>query len=217
VPAIFPRWTNKIPLIAGIGVPAAATAAIAAIWYWWSPAYTDAGYQPKQPVRFSHALHAGDVGLDCRYCHNTVEEAAHAAIPPAQTCMNCHSQVLTDAPQLEGVRRAYDGGQPLEWVRVHMLPDYVFFDHSPHVAAGVGCMSCHGRVDTMEVVAQDQPLSMGWCLDCHREDYEDHLRPLDRVTDMTWNPAVETYDYKTDPNRSRKELNPPVHCSGCHR
>lgn len=220
MPAIFPRWTNNIPIAAGLLAPLAGAGLIFAVWYWFSPSYTDVGYRPEQPVPYSHKLHAGDMGIDCRYCHNTVEQAAHAAIPPAATCMNCHdSAVKADSVRLEPIRAAYNGGKgdgpPVEWTRVHQLPDYAYFAHSPHVAAGVGCASCHGRVDKMVVVEMDQPLSMGWCLDCHR-DPEPHLRPLDQVTNMNWNPAEQAYDAGRDPKRKR-QVNPPLHCSGCHR
>lgn len=215
MPAIFPRWTNKIPLAIGIAGPILGAAVIFAVWYWFSPLYTDTGYRPEQPVHYSHKLHAGQMGMDCRYCHNTVEEAAHAAIPPTQTCMNCHSQVKTTSPKLALVRRSYETGESIPWVRVHQLPDYAYFNHSPHVAAGVGCASCHGRVDQMEVVEMDQPLSMGWCLDCHRNP-EPHLRPKSEVTNMSYDPVAAGYDYKTDPERTRLPA-PPVNCSGCHR
>jgi len=216
VPAIFPRWTNKIPLVAAIAGPIVASGLIFGIWYWFSPEYTDVGYRPRQPVEFSHKLHAGEMGLDCRYCHNTVERSAHAAVPPSATCMNCHSQVATDSTLLEPIRKSYETEQPVEWVRVHQLPDYAFFDHRPHLAAGVGCASCHGRIDQMTVVEMAKPLSMGWCLECHR-DPEPHLRPLDQITNMRWDSASAGYDYKSDAERERKELNPPEHCSGCHR
>ena len=216
MPAIFPRWTNKIPLVAAIAGPIIASAAIFGVWYWFSPEFTDAGYRPEQPVPFSHKLHAGEIGLDCRYCHNTVERSPHAAVPPTQTCMNCHSQVATDAPELEPIRNSYETGESMQWVRVHQIPDYAFFDHRPHLAAGVGCASCHGRIDQMTVVEMSKPLSMGWCLECHR-DPDSHLRPLDQITNMTWDSTLSDYDWKSDATRERKELNPPEHCSGCHR
>src|SRR5690606_3885340 len=205
-----------IPLVAAIAGPIVAAGAIFTVWYWFSPYYTDAGYRPEQPVPFSHKLHAGEMGLDCRYCHNTVERSAHAAVPPTQTCMNCHSQVATESPALEPIRHSYEHGEPVEWVRVHQLPDYAFFDHRPHLAAGVGCVSCHGRIDQMTVVEMAKPLSMGWCLECHR-DYEPNLRPLDRITDLSYHPALAGYDWQANPERKRKELNPPEHGSGCHR
>lgn len=215
MPAIFPRWTNNIPLAIGLLAPIVGASLIFVVWYWFSPKYTDVGYRPEQPVPYSHKLHAGEMGIDCRYCHNTVEQAAHAAIPPTATCMNCHSQVKTESLRLKKVRESYESGDPIEWVRVHQLADYAYFNHAPHVAAGVGCASCHGRVDKMVVVEMDQPLSMGWCLECHRNP-EPHLRPVDQVTNMYWDPAVEDYDPKRDPDRKR-QVNPPVHCSGCHR
>lgn len=190
-------------------------AVVLAVWYWFSPKFTDAGYSPKQPVAYSHKLHAGDLGLDCRYCHNTVEQAPHAAVPPTATCMNCHRVVLNNSPKLAPVRASFESDMPIAWVRVHMLPDYVYFDHSAHMAAGVGCTECHGRVDQMKVVQQFAPLSMSWCLDCHRNP-SPHLRPRDQITNMSWDANATHYDPNADPTRTRR-VEPPVHCSGCHR
>ncbi|MCC6746188.1 MAG: cytochrome c3 family protein [Deltaproteobacteria bacterium] len=212
---IFPRWTNKIPLILGGAVPMGGIVVVAAVWYWGSPKYTDVGYQPEQPVAFSHQQHAGELGMDCRYCHSTVERGAFAAIPPTQTCMNCHATIRKDSPKLAPVRQSAATGKPIEWVRVHMLPDYAYFDHSVHLAAGVGCASCHGRIDQMPVVRQDQSLSMGWCLECHRNPTP-HLRPKGQITNMAYSPAEAKYDAAKDPQRTRT-LKPPVYCSGCHR
>lgn len=195
------------PLILGV--------VVFGIWYWGSPNYTDVGYAPKQPVPFSHKLHAGDLGVDCRYCHNTVERGALAAVPPTKTCMNCHKLVAKDSPRLELVRNSAATGQPIKWRRVHMLPDYAFFNHSVHLAAGVGCKSCHGRVDQMKVVRQEQTLSMGWCLECHR-DPAPQLRPVSQITNMTWDARAAGYRPEADAARKRK-VNPPTHCSGCHR
>ena len=215
MPAIFPRWTNNVPIAIGLLAPLAGAGLIFAVWYWFSPWYTDVGYRPEQPVPYSHKLHAGDMGMDCRYCHNTVERAAMAAIPPSSTCMNCHDLVKTESARLEKVRESDKTGTPVPWVRVHQLPDFAYFNHSAHLAAGVGCASCHGRVDQMTVVAMEQPLSMAWCLDCHR-DPKPNLRPLDQITNMAWSPETTPYDADRDPNRRRK-VNPPTHCSGCHR
>lgn len=182
---MFPRWANyALPgvvlmiLGGGLYLPVA-------LGLGGSPKTTAVGYAPAQPIPYSHALHAGKLGIDCRYCHTTVENAAFAAIPPTQTCMNCHASVKTDSPYLAPLRESWKTGKPVEWVKIHDLPDYAFFNHSAHINHGVGCVSCHGRVDQMDVVSQVQPLSMGWCLDCHREP-ERHLRPLDKVTDMAW-------------------------------
>ena len=210
---IFPRWTNRAPLAVGVGAPIALVAAIFSVWYWFSPKYTDAGYAPIQPVPYSHKQHAGDLGIDCRYCHNTVERAAFAALPPTRTCMNCHTLVLKDSLKLAPVRSSFASGAPIEWTKVHMLPQYAYFDHSVHVAAGVGCVSCHGRIDQMKVVQQVAPVSMSWCLECHRNPTP-NLRPVSEVTSMTWHDRE--YDPDRDPARTRK-LDPPRHCSGCHR
>lgn len=188
---VFPRWANyllPVLLLAGLG---GATYVPVLLVLGFSPYTTDVGYQPTQPVPFSHALHAGQLGMDCRYCHSTVDQAAFAAVPPTQTCMNCHASIKADSPRLAKVRESFATGKPVEWKKVHDLPDYAYFDHSVHVNKGVGCATCHGRVDKMEVVTQVQPLSMGWCLDCHRAP-EKHLRPREEVTNMTWNPQGAT-------------------------
>src|SRR5689334_6296483 len=165
---VFPRWANKtVPLFGVLGLSAPVYLTFL-IWYGASPKTTDVGYAPVQPVPYSHALHAGQLGLDCRYCHNTVEQAAHAAIPATSTCMNCHKSVHTKSEKLAPVRESYETGSAVEWIKVHDLPDYVYFNHSAHVTRGVGCVTCHGRIDQMEVVYQHEPLSMSWCLTCHR-------------------------------------------------
>jgi hypothetical protein len=154
----------------------------------FSPKTTAVGYAPDQPVPYSHALHVGKLGLDCRYCHNTVESTPFASLPPTQTCINCHANIKTESPALKPIRESWATGKPVEWTKIHDLPDYAYFNHSAHVNRGVGCVSCHGRIDQMDVVMQAQPLSMGWCLDCHRQP-ERHLRPKDQVTNMAWNPV----------------------------
>lgn len=212
---IFPRWTNRIPLAIGVGAPVVLSAVVGVVWYWFSPYYTDVGYSPKQPVPFSHKLHAGDLGLDCRYCHNTVERGAYAAIPPTATCMNCHAQILPLSPKLAPVRESFASGEPVEWVRVHMLPDYAFFNHSVHLSAGVGCAECHGRVDQMKEVEQVQPLSMGWCLECHKNP-EPRLRPKDQITNMAWS-REEAGPIPSFEEVHGRKPSPPFHCSGCHR
>jgi hypothetical protein len=212
---IFPRWTNLVPLALAVALPAGAVATVGGAWYWFSPKYTDVGYQPEQPVAYSHALHAGRLGMDCRYCHDTAERAGYAAVPPTQTCMNCHAVVKKDSPLLEKVRASWETGEPLHWQRVHILPDYAYFNHSAHLAAGVGCVSCHGRVDQMEVVRQEKPLSMSWCLDCHRNPTP-NLRPRSEVTNMAWDAKAAGYDPAKDPARTR-QVKPPQYCSGCHR
>jgi len=212
---IFPEWTNKLPTYLAIGVVVLAAAAVAFVWYYFSPWYTDVGYRPLQPVPYSHKLHADDLGLDCRYCHNSVEVSPHANVPPTQTCMNCHTLILPESERLLPVRESFSMKLPLQWVRVHRLPDYAYFDHSAHLRAGVGCVSCHGNVAQMKVVSQKQPLSMGWCLDCHRHP-DEHLRPHEELTDMYWQPPADQAEYAKKV-RMEKNINPPVVCSGCHR
>lgn len=156
----------------------------------FDPNTTDVGYAPEQPVPFSHALHAGQLGMDCRYCHSTVEKAAFAAIPPTATCMNCHTTIHATSPRLAPVRESYNTGKPVDWVKIHDIPDFATFNHSIHVNKGIGCVTCHGRIDKMEVVKQVNSLSMSWCLDCHRAP-EKNLRPRDQVTNMTWDPVKD--------------------------
>ena len=143
----------------------------------------------EQPIPFNHKHHVQQVGLDCRYCHGSVEEAAYAGFPPTKTCMTCHSQLFTDAPMLEPARESWRTGESIAWVKVHDLPDFAYFDHSIHVAKGVGCTSCHGEIDEMPLVWQENTLHMGWCLDCHRAP-EKNVRPREHVFDMDWETPV---------------------------
>ena len=212
---IFPEWTNKVHIIIAFVIIVAIATGVSFFWYFGSPKYTDVGYRPVQPVEYSHKLHAGDLGMDCRYCHTSVETSAKAIIPPTQTCMNCHSFVKGDGVKITPVTESWGNGTPIEWIRVHKLPDYAFFDHSAHLRAGVGCFSCHGNIDQMEVVKQVEPLSMGWCLDCHRNP-DMHLRPLDQITNMNWQAGAGQLEYAKRIKEERN-INPPVDCSGCHR
>ena len=206
---LFPRALNLIPLIAEGGLGVGGAVATGAIWYYASPANLQVGYAPKQPIDYSHKLHADELGIDCRYCHSNVERSQEAMIPPTQTCMGCHAVVKPDSPKLAALRSSWESGEPVPWVRVHKLPDHAFFDHSVHVAVGVGCVSCHGRIDQMDVVRLDKPISMGWCLECHR-DPTPNLRPREEVTNMTWEPSASE-------ELAQAEVHPPEHCSGCHR
>lgn len=205
---------------------ALALLAIAGTAYYATPKYWRVGYEPIQPIRFSHKLHAGDLGMDCLYCHNHVEESPHGNVPSTQTCLNCHGEkrgnIRALEPAFAPLRAAAATGRPIRWARVHRVPDYAYFNHAVHVRRGVSCVSCHGRVDEMEVVRHVEPLSMGWCLDCHRNPAP-HLRPADAVTDLDWSAD-------TDPrfrDGSREEfvdhllhevgIQPPENCAGCHR
>lgn len=169
----------------------------------------------EQPVPFSHQHHVAGIGIDCRYCHTSVEDSAFAGIPPTKTCMNCHSQLFTEAPTLEPIRESFRTGEPIRWTRVHDLPDFAYFNHSIHVSKGVACVTCHGPVDKMALAWQEASLQMEWCLDCHRNP-ERYLRPREAVFLTSWEPPedrpnlgaelVELYDVR-----------PRTDCSTCHR
>jgi hypothetical protein len=182
------------------------------------------GYQPVQPVPFPHDVHVKQVGMDCRYCHSFVEVAAHSNVPTTQVCMNCHQQIQKDSPKLQAVRDSWQTGRPIEWVQVHKTPDYVYFNHSAHVNRGVSCVSCHGKVNEMPVVYHSQPLSMAWCLDCHRHP-ENALRPVDQVTNLDWVPPVKPGQTPAEAQvaqglelKKAWNINPPDgNCAGCHR
>ncbi len=212
---IFPRWINKLPLLGAVAVPLAGLLAVGGVWYYFSPRYTDVGYMPRQPVSYSHALHVGELGLDCRYCHASVEVSPVANVPPTKVCMNCHSLIKRDSERLAPIRDSIASNRPVRWVRVHMLPDYAYFDHSVHIHAGVGCKSCHGGVDRMVEVEQVEPLSMSWCLDCHRNP-DPHLRPRDQVTNMQWVAPKNQLELAAA-IRAERGIEPPLDCSGCHR
>ena len=213
---VFPRWTNRLPGQIIFGLLLIGGAVTAGLTYYFTPKYTRVGYQPTQPVPFSHAIHVNQLGLDCRYCHDGVEKSWYSNVPAAETCMNCHSAVRASDPRLEPVRASYkDEGKPVEWVQIHKLPDYAFFNHSVHVNRGVSCVECHGRVDQMDEVRHEKHFSMTFCLDCHR-DPEKRLRPLDKITDLA-------YDRSLDPENKDRNLVKEWHiktsenCSACHR
>ena len=212
---IFERWTNDLPLRIAAASLVAGGLVVVGVWYFFSPKYTDVGYQPEQPVPYSHKLHAGDLGINCLYCHATVDRAPVAVVPPTQICMNCHRTVKRDSPLLAAIRDSSSSGRPMRWVRVHNLAGFAYFDHRPHIRAGVGCASCHGRIDKMDVVAQDQPLSMSWCLDCHRNPAP-YLRPAHEVTNMDWTPGKDQVQSAARITKE-KRLAPPLDCTGCHR
>ena len=176
---------------------------------------TNQGVARVQPVQFSHSHHVSSMGVDCRYCHTSVENSDFANIPPTKTCMNCHSQIWTGSPELELVRASYRTDTSIPWVRVHDLPDFVFFNHSIHVKKGVGCETCHGRIDQMPLVYQKNSLEMRWCLDCHRNP-EKYVRPREFVTKMGYEPAEsqETLGPKLVKEYNIQKLET---CWTCHR
>ena len=199
---LFPTWVNKMVILgfASVGLFVGYLATIG--FFATHPRVINVGHMPEQPIPFSHALHAGKLKLDCRYCHNTVEKAAHAAIPASATCGNCHggkdrvkkgaslAAVHLKSEKLAPLRKSLETGEPVEWLRVHEVPGFVYFNHSAHVTRGVSCVECHGRIDKMEVVYQAKPLSMKWCLDCHRNP-DESVRPVEQVTNLGWNPNEE--------------------------
>ncbi len=214
---LFPKSVNKLPLQIIIFLFVFGGIAAAGVNYYMTPKYTRVGYAPVQPVPFSHALHAGQLGLDCRYCHSNVDTSGHANVPTAQTCMNCHNQVKTDSPLLAAVRESHETGAPLPWVRIHQLPDHAYFNHAIHVNRGVSCVECHGNIHEMEVVTHTQPLSMSWCLDCHRNP-EMHVRETSDI----YNLASPTIAQKSGLEAAQQfvhdwNIKPPQSCSGCHR
>lgn len=215
---LFPKSANKLPLQILIFVGLTAGIVLAGVNYYATPKYTRVGYAPQQPVPFSHALHAGQLGLDCRYCHSNVEKSGHSNIPTAQTCMNCHGTIKADSPLLAPVRESYASGNPVKWVNVHETPNYVYFNHSVHVARGVSCVECHGKINEMEVVKHDQSLSMSWCLDCHRAP-EKVLRDPKLVTNLDWKHPGGAEGQAEQGKKFVHDWNvqPPQSCSGCHR
>ena len=212
---LFPKWTNKLPVILAVITIVAASGVYGFFAYYGSPWYTDVGYQPEQPVMYSHKRHAGEYAIDCRYCHSYIEVSQEANIPPTQTCMNCHMMILAASDSLAPVQASWANNNPIKWVRVHKLPEYVYFDHSVHLRAGVGCVVCHGRIDTMTVVQQAKPLSMSWCLECHRNP-DPYLRPVSEITNMTWQPS-ENHAAFVAQFKKEKNIAPPEDCSACHR
>jgi Cytochrome c7 and related cytochrome c/Class III cytochrome C family len=222
MPAIFPKWTNQLPFLIGAGLVLVGSAVTAGVTYYFTPKYSRVGYEPIQPVPFSHAVHAGQLGIDCRYCHTTVTRSWFSSIPSASTCMNCHNQVLKDDPRLALVRESATNGVPIPWVQIHRLPDYVYFNHSVHVRRGISCVECHGRVDEMDEVRHAKPLTMAFCLNCHR-DPGAFIRPESKVTDLGWqwnaNPEVAAEMQATNGARLVHDwrVQSLQNCSACHR
>ncbi|HEY1265866.1 MAG TPA: cytochrome c3 family protein [Candidatus Binatia bacterium] len=188
---IFHRSTNtisRVSIFGGVALLLALLAAGAAISR--SSYLTEVSVVRAQPVQFSHRHHVGDDGIDCRYCHTSVEKSSFAGIPSTKICMNCHTQIWADSPLLEPVRASFRTGKSLEWTRVHNLPGFVYFDHSIHVNKGVGCSTCHGRVDQMPLMWRENTLYMEWCLECHRAP-ERFVRPREQVFNMAWQPPQD--------------------------
>ncbi len=219
MPQIFHHSTNTIARVTIFG---ALFMVVGLLWVVAainrSPYVTQAYVAREQPVQFSHKHHVGDEGIDCRYCHTSVEDLAFAGIPPTKTCMNCHSQIFANSPYLEPIRESWRNGKPIQWTRVHDLPDFVYFNHSIHVKKGVGCADCHGRIDLMPLTWQVASLQMEWCLDCHRHP-ERFLRPRSQIFNMGWQPPLNQVE---EGRRLMKEYGIQsaaqlTSCSTCHR
>ncbi len=213
---LFPVWGHSLFRLA-IALAAFAIVGIPASAMLWvrTPYMTGQGEPVMQPIKFDHRHHVRDDGINCEYCHSGATRSAYAGLPAVSVCMNCHSQVWTSSPELTRVREAYFKNEPIVWARVTNLPRHVFFNHSIHVAKGVGCVTCHGRVDLMGQVYQEESLLMQWCIDCHRHP-EPNLRPLDKVTDMEWKPDEPPAEIGRAV-RTRLNVHPSTDCTQCHR
>ncbi|HMO13059.1 MAG TPA: cytochrome c3 family protein [Pirellulaceae bacterium] len=230
----FPNWVNRFTLLILGGGAGLAVYVATVLFFATLPQTINLGHKPKQPVPFSHRIHAGLLQLDCRYCHNTVHDAAHAAIPPTATCGNCHGGnrvvdgrtlgvIWPENDTLEPVRSSLESakygeeaGDPVLWVRVHDLPDFVYFNHSAHINRGVACVSCHGRIDLMEIVEQKELLSMKWCLDCHRNPTP-NIRDPELVTKMDFEPPNGDWSAYGEEWVEKLGIDPNTNCSTCHR
>ncbi|MEM9065255.1 MAG: cytochrome c3 family protein [Planctomycetota bacterium] len=226
---LFPKWMNIIPTVGAVASFGGLLTVIAGTWYYATPDYWEVGYMPVQPGEgFNHQLHAGQLGIDCRYCHTNVEESPHSNVPAVSTCYGCHAETRlagSEFHRVEFIREAYGNNETIEWRRVHKLPDYVRnFPHHVHVNAGVSCYSCHGQIVGMPIVYQHESLSMGWCLECHREP-EKYMVPPEQITQLVW---VED-EWMSQPVGDRvhegvtaadllQSLHdaPPQNCGACH-
>lgn len=215
---IFPRSMNttaKMSILLGLLVAGSGVGLV--MGFERSPYRTNEGVVYDQPVPFSHDHHTAGLGIDCRYCHYQVETSAFAGIPPTDVCMNCHKEIWKDAPLLEPVRASYRDNEPIQWNRVHDLPDFVHFNHSIHVAKGVGCVECHGQVNEMPLIKRGASLQMAWCLECHRNP-EDSLRPPEEVFNMDWQRPTDDPEYGAKLAAAAKIEDPArlTSCSTCH-
>lgn len=227
--SIFPKWMNILPTVGAFAGVGGMLTVIIGTWYYATPDFWEVGYMPEQPeAGFNHQLHAGRLGMDCRYCHTNVEKSPHSNVPAVSTCMGCHTDgrlAASDSHDVKWVRQAYAENESIPWRKVHKLPDYVRkFPHHVHVNAGVSCYSCHGQIVGMPVVYQHESLAMGWCLDCHREP-EKHLVPEGKVTQLVWveddwmsKPVSQRAEQGVTPETLLNSLKnaPPQNCGACH-
>ena len=214
---IFPKWANRLPLILVVGGLVTGACVVAGVTYYFTPKYARVGYQPIQPVSFSHDVHANQMGIDCRYCHNDVDKSWYSNIPSSETCMKCHTTVLADDTRLEPIRESFKKNEPVPWVQVHKTPDYVYFNHAVHVNRGVSCVKCHGAVNKMYEVRHTKSFSMTFCLDCPRNPHE-HVRPQSEVCNLDWKPSEEwAADRDGAELVNQMKLRTSESCSACHR
>lgn len=216
---VFRPRTNVIARVVVISLPIMLGALALVAWrVQASPYLTEQDVTINQPVPFSHEHHVGGLGIDCRYCHTSVADSSFAGIPPTKTCMTCHSQIWTNAAMLQPVRDSWASGTPIQWNRVHKLPEYVYFDHSAHIAKGVGCTTCHGAVQTMPLMRQAAPLTMSWCLDCHRHP-EQYLRPRDQVFNVAYTPPADQQSLGSElcKRYEVRSVQALTDCTTCHR
>ncbi|MEM1304354.1 MAG: cytochrome c3 family protein, partial [Planctomycetota bacterium] len=222
---------NTFTLMVFAGAAGGGAYAAGLLGYFTWPEVMNVGYAPTQPVPFSHRLHAGELKMDCRYCHNTVDKTAHAAVPSTNVCTNCHgaeyddgstlhTAIHTKSIKLLGVRESQVSGKPIEWEKIHDLADYVYFNHAIHVNQGVSCAVCHGRIDTMDVVHQAKALTMSWCIECHRNP-EPRMRPREEVTNLAWtmedDPEVHAEKMRDLYGDGESPIRASTNCSTCHR
>jgi hypothetical protein len=213
---IFHHSTNlisRLSIYGGVFILGLLSYALYAIGM--SPWYTDVNVARQQPVPFSHKHHAGELGIDCRYCHTSVEKSSFAGVPPTQTCMTCHSQIWTNAAMLEPVRASYRDDKSISWTRVNALPDFVYFDHSIHVSKGIGCTTCHGPIAEMPLTWRANTLYMSWCLDCHREP-EKYVRKKSEVFNANYEPPANQLELGQELVKEYK-IQKLTNCSTCHR
>jgi Cytochrome c7 and related cytochrome c len=216
MPQIFHRSTNSLSKFSVFGALFLVCGLVWVILEVNRSSYVTRAHEARpQPVPFSHAHHVGGLGVDCRYCHTSVERAAYAGLPPTKTCMNCHSQIWSQSPTLEPVRASFRSDKSIEWTRVHDLPDFVYFNHSAHVNKGVGCSTCHGRVDQMPLMWQEKSLQMEWCLDCHRHP-ERYVRPKGEVFNIAWEAPADQEEKGRELVKQYK-IHTRTACSTCHR
>jgi hypothetical protein len=214
--AVFPPWSNTALRVAVVAAALGGCAAVAAPMIWVrTPWARDQWNVADQPVQFDHRHHNRDDGIDCRYCHNTTDRAATAGIPSTDKCMGCHTQIWSRSPLLEVVRRSYFSGAPIPWNRVYEVPGFAYFNHAIHVNKGFGCSACHGRVDRMAAVYQVPTLTMGWCLDCHRNP-EQYIRPLGEITNMAWSAGDRQLELGRELVR-QLGVRTLTNCTTCHR